>query len=175
LINKSIVTEEIKNKVASSPLITINLEDFLPKGERVIYDLKDNLYEGIILREKEFRTFLKENDWSVYEGKHVAVSCSVDAIIPNWAFMLLTTKIAPFASTVVYGNLEALEDEIIRKAIRNLDPETYRDKKIVIKGCGEIEIPTSAFMEIVSILQPVVASIMYGEPCSTVPVFKSPK
>jgi hypothetical protein len=169
------VKEEIHNKVASSPLLTIDLEDLLPDGERILYDLKNNLYQGIILREKEFRAFLKENDWSVYEGKHVAIYCSVDAIIPNWAFMLLTTEIAPFARTIVYGTLETLNDEIIKQAIRKLDPEQFRDKKIVIKGCSKKDVPVSAFIEIVFLLQPIAASIMYGEPCSTVPVFKRPK
>lgn len=166
------MSEEIINRVATSQLITIDLQELLPDGERAEFDLKEVLYESLILREKEFRSFIKEKDWSVFKDKHVAVHCSADAIVPKWAYMLLATKISPFAKTIVHGNLDHLEDELLLRSIRNINPSTYQDKKIVVKGCGDKQISEAAYMEISAILQPVVASIMYGEPCSTVPVFK---
>lgn len=167
--------EEIINRVASSPLVTLDLEQLSPVGERVMYDIKDNLHQGIILKESDFRAFLRDNDWSFYSEKHVAVFCSVDAIIPNWAFMLLTSKLSPYAKTVVYGNLDYLESELYRQAIRELNPEDYKEKKIVVKGCGEKAVPVSAYMDVMTFLQPVASSVMFGEPCSTVPIFKKPK
>ncbi len=167
--------EEIINRVASSPLVTLDLEQLSPVGERVMYDIKDNLHQGIILKESDFRAFLIDNDWSFYSEKHVAVFCSVDAIIPNWAFMLLTSKLSPYAKTVVYGNLDYLESELYRQAIRLLNPEDYKEKKIVVKGCGEKAVPVSAYMDVMTFLQPVASSVMFGEPCSTVPIFKKPK
>jgi hypothetical protein len=169
------VKEEIINRVASSPLVTLDLEQLSPVGERVMYDIKDNLHQGIILKESDFRAFLRDNDWSFYSEKHVAVFCSVDAIIPNWAFMLLTSKLSPYAKTVVYGNLDYLESELYRQAIRELNPEDYKEKKIVVKGCGEKAVPVSAYMDVMTFLQPVASSVMFGEPCSTVPIFKKPK
>jgi hypothetical protein len=169
------VSEEIINRVSSSPLVTLDIADYIPKGERVQYDLKDNLFQGLILREKDFRAFIKEKDWSEYKGKHVAVLCSVDAIVPKWAYMLLVTKLQPFADTIVYGDLADLERALIIRSLRQINPEDYTDKKLVIKGCGEKEISESAYMEVVNMLQPFVSSIMYGEPCSTVPVFKKPR
>jgi hypothetical protein len=169
------VNEDIINRVSSSQLITLDLADYIPKGERVQYDLKDNLFQGLILREKDFRSFIKEKDWSEYKGKHVAVHCSADAIIPKWAYMLLVTKMLPFATTIVHGDLNDLERDLLIRSINHINPEDYKDKKLVIKGCGEKEIYESAYMEIVLRLQPYVASIMYGEPCSTVPVFKKPR
>ena len=166
------MSQEIINRVATSKLISLNLEDLIPGGERVQYDLKENLYEGFILREKEFRAFIKENDWSEYKDKHVAIYCSTDAIIPRWAYMLLTSRIAPYAGTIVYGDLTKLEDELLIQAVRNINPHDYEDKKVVIKGCGEKEISEAVYMEITSLLLPVASSIMYGEPCSTVPVYK---
>jgi len=166
---------EIINKVAQSPLITIDLEELYEPGERVLYDLKDNLYEGIILKEKDFREHLKTNDWSSYQDKHVAIYCSVDAIIPRWAFMLLAVHLEPFTRTIVYGDLKVLENELFKKAILKINPRNFIDKKVVIKGCSKIEVPTSAYVEITNLLKPFVFSIMYGEPCSTVPVYKKPK
>lgn len=169
------VSEDIINRVSTSQLISLDLADLIPEGKRVQYDLKDNLFQNLILKEKDFRTFIKEKDWSEYKGIHVAVHCSTDAIIPKWAYMLLVSKLQPFASTVVFGDLHDLEKELIIRSIRQINPEVYTDKKLVIKGCGEKEISESAYMEIVFRLQPYVASIMYGEPCSTVPVFKKPR
>ena len=167
--------QAIINRVAQSPLITLNLEDYFPSGERVIYDLKDNLFQGMILKEKDFRNFLKENDWSFYENKNVAILCSVDAIVPTWAFMLLTTKLVPFANLVVHGNLDQLEMALYYLALDEIDFSIYQDKKIVVKGCGDLLIPDSVYVEICKRLLPYASSIMYGEPCSTVPVYKRPQ
>jgi len=167
--------EELVNKVAQSALVTLNLEEYIHSGERVVYDIKDNLFMGLILREKDFRAFIKENDWSVYTGKNVAIINSADAIVPTWAYMLLATKLQSFAHRYIYGDLEALEQVLFQEALAKINPEDYRDAKVVIKGCGNIPVPTFAYVEIMNILLPVVSSIMYGEPCSTVPLFKRPK
>jgi len=169
------VSEEIINRVASSPLITINLEEYLPKEIIMPLDIKDLLYEGMILREKDFRTYAKENEWSKYHDAYVALYCSTDAIIPKWAYMILVSKLLPHARSIYYGTPDELEKELTLQRIRNMDPENYRDKKIVIKGCGDKEISEAAFMQIVVHVQPLAASIMYGEPCSTVPVYKKPR
>ena len=165
----------IINRVANSPLVTFDLEEFYHPGERILLDIADQLYEGLILREKDFRAWAKETDWSVYKGKNVAVWCSVDAIIPTWAYMLLTTRISPFAHTVVFGTLEDLEKAIYQDALNSVDIEKFRDKKVVIKGCGKYQVPESAYVEITRILTPVASSIMYGEACSTVPLYKKPR
>lgn len=166
---------EIINKVAESSLITLNLEELIHPGERVIYDIKDNLFMGLILKEKDFRAFIKENDWSVYTGKNVAIINSADAIVPTWAYMLLASKLEKFANRYVFGSLESLEQALFQEAIAKINPEDYRDAKMVIKGCGSIPVPTYAYVEIMHKLLPVASSIMYGEPCSTVPIYKKPK
>ncbi len=166
---------ELINRVAQSALTTINLEELLHPGERVVYDIKDNLFQGLILREKDFRAFVKENDWSVYEGKNVAILCSVDAIVPTWAYMLLASKLQNYANYFVFGDLEALEQALMQEAISKIDSEEYRDAKVVVKGCGSIPVPTYAYVEIMRKLLPVTSSLMYGEPCSTVPLYKRPK
>ena len=166
------MSEEIVNKVATSGLITLNLEDMRDNGKRVLYDIKQNLFQELILKEKDFRAFVKENDWSVYEGKNVAITCTAEAIVPTWAYMLLMSAISPYANHVVFGDLEDLEQSLFQKTIDSLDPEDYRDQRLVIKGCGDEAVPIFAYTEIVRKLQPVAKSIMYGEPCSTVPVFK---
>lgn len=165
----------IINRVANSPLVTFDLEEFYHPGERLLLDIAGQLYEGLILREKDFRAWVKETDWSVYKDKNVAVWCSVDAIIPTWAYMLITTRISPFAHTVVFGTLEDLEKAIYQNAISSVDPEKFRDKKVVIKGCGKYQVPESAYVEITRLLTPVASSIMYGEACSTVPLYKKRK
>lgn len=167
--------EEIVNRVAKSPLITFNLEDYYDQGDRVVFDIKDQLFQGMVLREKDFREFLRSHDWSAYNGKNVAVTCSADAIVPTWAFMLLTIELAPFAKNVFYGTKEELNKFLFQKALSRVDQEEYRDKKVVIKGCSKYDVPVNAYVELVNLLQPVAASIMYGEPCSTVPLFKRPK
>jgi hypothetical protein len=166
------IQESIVNKVASSGLLTFNLEEFYHKGERVVYDIKDNLFHGLMLREKDFREFIKTHDWSSYAGKNVAVTCSADAIVPTWAYMLLANKLQPFAHEVVFGNLETLEAVLFSKALAKVDLSNYSGERVVIKGCADIEVPVSAYVEITALLSPVVKSIMYGEPCSTVPIFK---
>ena len=167
--------KEIINKVANSPLKTIDLEALYVRGDRVLIDLKDNLYQELILKEKDFRTFVKNHDWSKYQDKHVAIHCSVDAIVPTWAFMLITTRIEPYAQTVVYGNLSRLEESLFISSLESINPQEFANQKVVIKGCSKVEVPISVYVEITRRLRPFVNSIMYGEPCSTVPLYKTPK
>ncbi|HEY0176124.1 MAG TPA: DUF2480 family protein [Pedobacter sp.] len=166
------IQENIVNKVAASGLVTLNLELYYHQGERVVYDIKENLFHGLMLREKDFREFVKEHDWAAYTGKNVAVICSADAIVPTWAYMLLASKMKPYANEVVFGSQEALEAVLFAKALAKIDTEIYRDARVVIKGCADIEVPVAAYVEITNLLTPVVKSVMYGEPCSTVPIFK---
>jgi hypothetical protein len=166
------IQENIVNKVAQSGLVSLDLATIKPEGERVLYDIKDNLFHGLMLREKDFREFIKTHDWSQYQNKHVAITCSTDAIVPTWAYMLLSTKLAEYAATIQFGDLEALENSLFEKAIENLDIEQYKDQKIVIKGCGDIYVPVAAFVSLTARLKAVVKSLMYGEPCSTVPLYK---
>jgi len=166
------IQENIINKVAQSGLISLDLADFYPAGERVLYDIKDNLFHGLMLREKDFRDFVKEHNWAAYTGKHIGIICSADAIVPTWAYMLLANKLAPYAASVVFGDLETLETVLFQQELSKLDVEVYRDQRIVVKGCGDIAVPTSAFVQITSKLTGVAKSIMYGEPCSTVPIYK---
>lgn len=166
------IQENIVNRVAQSGLISLDLAEFYPSGERLFYDIKDNLFHGLMLKEKDFREFVKEHDWTQYAGKHVAIGCSTDAIVPTWAYMLLASKMAPHAKTVVFGDLKTLETLLFDRALNNLDMEKYRDQRVVVKGCGEIPVPDSAYIDITSKLNAVAKSIMYGEPCSTVPIFK---
>lgn len=166
------VQETIVNKVAQSGLMTVDLADFAPQGERIIYDIKDNLFQGLILREKDFREFVKNHDWEQYQGKYVAITCTADAIVPTWAYMLLANRLEPHAADIVFGDLATLETVLYERALEKLDVENYRDQRIVVKGCGDIEVPESAFVKFTSMASKVAKSIMYGEPCSTVPVFK---
>lgn len=166
------MAEEIINRVANSGLITLDLEEFYPEGERVEYDLKDNLWQGLALKEKDFREFIKQNDWSVYKGKNVALTCSVDAIIPSWAYILLSTVILPHANFVTQGNLDDLEIALWENAIHQLNSEDYKDARLIIKGCSNKEVPGSAYIALTRKLQPVVRTIMFGEACSTVPLYK---
>ncbi|MEO0331211.1 MAG: DUF2480 family protein [Bacteroidota bacterium] len=166
---------EIINRVANSPLITFDLEDYYPQGEQVVYDIKDNLFREMILREKDFRTFVKEHDWSQYQGKYVALTCSVDAVVPTWAYMLLAIKLEPYARRVIFGSLETLESILFQEALSRVDLIEFQDAKVVIKGCGNLPVPDFAYVEITRLLRPYVSSIMYGEPCSTVPLYKRPK
>ena len=166
---------EILNKVAESGLITIDLEAYYPEGERIAFDMAPLLVEGLLLREKDFRSFITEHDWSTYKGKHVALFCSTDAIIPRWAWMLLSAALQPFATTVVFGNAETLENVLFESFLSQLNPEDYRDQRVVIKGCSHKPVPVQAYVKLTALLLPVVKSILYGEPCSTVPVYKRPK
>ena len=164
--------EKIVEKIKNRPLSTLNLEDYYPKGERVVFDLKDNLFQGLILREKDFREFIKTNDWQTYQGKNVAITCSADAIIPQWAYMLVATKLEGIANSYCFGDLAALEQKLFNDALSHIDPEDFRDAKLVVKGCSDIAIPSFAYVEITRLLQPYVFSLFYGEPCSTVPLYK---
>lgn len=168
-------TELIINKVANSGLVSLDLEEYYHPGERLVYDIKDNLFQGLLLREKDFREFLKSHDWSQYEGKNIAIICSEDAIVPTWAYMLLAIYLQPHANMFVFGSLENLEDKLFSDAISKLNPEDFHGKKIVVKGCSKFPVPTSAYVEITRILKPVVQSLMFGEPCSTVPLYKKPR
>lgn len=163
------------NKVAESGIITLDLESYFPKEDIMIFDLKDFLYMGLILKEKEFRQALKELNPENFKEKIVAVTCSVDAIIPMWAYMLISSTIQPFAKDITIGNTDDAKKKILLKNIAQINKEEYADKRVVIKGCGETPIPEEAYLEATNILRPVAKSIMYGEPCSTVPVYKKPK
>lgn len=161
------------NKVASSGLITLNLEDYFPTGERIFIDIKDVLFMGMVLKEKDFREWVKTQNWDQYKSQFVAIGCSADAIVPTWAYMLISSKLSGIAKQCVFGDLMALEAVLWRDALNEIDVEKYRGDKMVIKGCGELPVTAAAYTEITRLLTPVSKSIMYGEPCSTVPVFKS--
>lgn len=164
--------EVFVNKVANSGIETINLEDYFPVGERVSIDVKELLFMELVLKEKDFREWIKTNDWTQYSEKFVAVYCSSDAIVPTWAYMLIASKLSGIAQKVVFGDLSALESALWENALNTLEVENYKDKKVVIKGCGDLPVSAAAYTNITSKLLPVVQSLMYGEPCSTVPVFK---
>ncbi|MBL4676091.1 MAG: DUF2480 family protein [Mucilaginibacter sp.] len=166
------IQENIINKVAQSGLVTLDPAQFYVEGERVVYDIKDNLFHGLILKEKDFREFVKNHDWAQYQDKYVAVTCTADAIVPAWAYMLLANKMAPYAKEVVFGNADVLETVLFVKAVKSLDVEQYRNQRIVIKGCGDVPVPVSAYVELTQQLTPVAKSLMFGEPCSTVPIYK---
>jgi hypothetical protein len=166
---------EIINKVELSGIVTLNLEDLYLQGERVLFDMKDVLFQGLILREKDFREFVKNEDWTKYKDKYVAITCSADAIVPTWAYMLLTISLEPFAKKIVFGNLETLEMVLYNEQLSKLNPKEYTDNRIVIKGCSHVPVPLSAYVEITRLLQPYAKSIMYGEACSTVPLYKKAK
>jgi hypothetical protein len=169
------MAEEIVNRVAQSKLITFNLEDIYPPGERVLLDIKDWLYEGLILREKEFRAQIEAHNWEQYTNKYVALTCSTEAIIPGWAYMLLATKTTPFANQVIVGNLEQLETCIYQELLAKLDISSYQDKPVIIKGCTNKPVPPNAYIMLTAKLQTVAKSVMYGEACSSVPLFKRKK
>lgn len=166
------MAEEIINRVANSKLVTFNLEDLYPQGERVLFDIKDWLLEGFVLREKDFRESAKIHDWSHYEGKYVALTCSSDAIIPGWAYMLLSTYLAPVAKKVVVGDLEMLETVLYTEILQNLDVSQYEGLPVIIKGCSRRPVPQNAYLQLINKLQPIAKSVMYGEACSSVPLFK---
>ncbi|MDF2437676.1 MAG: hypothetical protein K0Q95_2052 [Bacteroidota bacterium] len=166
---------EIVNKVSQSGLITIDLEEFYPSGDRVVFDIKDHLFQGLILREKDFREFIKNHDWAAYKDKYVSLICTADAIVPTWAYMLLATQLEPYAKKVIFGDLETLETILYNEILSKINLIDYKDARIVIKGCGKLPVPKAAYVQITSLLRPIAKSIMYGEPCSTVPLYKQPK
>lgn len=167
------MADEIINRVASSKLKTIDLEDFYPDGKRILIDLKDWLYEGLVLREKDFRNALKSHDWSLYNNAYVAVNCSTDAIIPAWAFMLISVYLEPHAKIVVIGDLNDLETSLYQRIIHEMDVSEFKDLPVIIKGCANKPVPTAAYVMITNKLRPIAKSIMYGEACSSVPLYKN--
>jgi hypothetical protein len=173
LLSLHVMQEEIINKVSQSALVTLDLESFFPTENIQIFDLKPFLFMELILKEKDFRAALLTTDWSVYKDKIVGVYCSADAVIPVWAYMLVTSYLQPYAKEVIMGDEAAVLRQILTNRIQAIDPNEYKDQRIVIKGCGEKPIGDFAYLEITKLLRPVAKSIMYGEPCSTVPVFKA--
>jgi len=169
------MADEIINRVAQSKLVVIDLEDFYPQGKRVLFDIKDWLYEGVVLREKEFRLQVKEHDWSQYQNQFIALICSTDAIVPAWAYMLITIELASYSKKTIIGDLNALETSIYQDIINTLDLSSYQDQPIIIKGCSNKPVPENAYILLSEKLQPIAKSIMYGEACSSVPLFKKKK
>ncbi len=167
--------ELFTNKVAESGIITIDLENYFSKEEIMVFDLKDFLFMGLILKEKDFRQSLKEIDTDKFKNKIVAVTCSAEAIIPMWAYMLVASLLQPISKEIILGNEKEVEKKLLLKNINTIHTEEYLDKRVVIKGCGEKSIPEEAYLEITKLLRPIAKSIMYGEPCSTVPVYKQAK
>ncbi|MCB0791974.1 MAG: DUF2480 family protein [Flavobacteriales bacterium] len=165
----------ILNKVAASGIITIDLEEMYPQGERVVLDLKPLLWQEVALKEDDLRDFCKAHDWAQYNGKFVAVHCSADAIIPTWAFMLVATHLQPHAAFVTQGGSDQLERAIFTRFVQQLDIGPYQQARVVVKGCSKLPVPLNAYVELSAKLLPVVKSLMFGEPCSTVPLYKAPK
>ena len=164
--------DAIVNKVAESGLVTLDLENYYPKEDVVVFDLKDYLFMGMILKEKDFRAALQNINWSQYENKNIGLTCSADAIIPMWAYMLVASYLRSFAKEFLFGNKETAVAALILKNLAQLNGEDFTDKRVVIKGCGDVQIPEAAYIEITNKLRPFAKSIMYGEPCSTVPIYK---
>ena len=169
------MAEEIINRVANSKLITIDLEDFYPSGNRVVFDIKDWLFEEIILKEKDFREHVKNHDWAQYQDNYIALTCSSDAIIPSWAYLLVSAELSNYTKKVVVGDLELLETVIYQEIINQLDVSEYDSKPVIIKGCADKPIPASAYTLLIEKIQPVARTIMFGEACSTVPLYKKKK
>ena len=166
------MSEAIINRVTESALSTIDLEEFYPKEEVLVFDFKSFLFMELILKEKDYREALKTHDWQKYKEKIVAVTCSTDAIIPMWAYMLTASYLQPVAKEVVFGTQEEVKRALLLKNIAQLPIAEFSDKRVVIKGCGEMPIGEAAYLQATQLLRPVVKSIMYGEPCSTVPIYK---
>lgn len=164
--------DEIVNKVAQSGLITLDLEDYYPKEETVVFDIKDYLFMGMILKEKDFRAALQALDWEQFRNKNVAITCTADAVVPMWAYMLVMTYLQPVAHFAAFGDAEFVYRTAFLQNLQKIDTSEYVDKRIVIKGCGDKGAGEAAYAEITRLLLPLVKSIMYGEPCSTVPIYK---
>ncbi|MEI9808220.1 MAG: DUF2480 family protein [Bacteroidota bacterium] len=166
------MNDPIINKVAESGLITLDPEKYYPKGETAVFDMKDFLFMGLILKEKDYREALKSHDWEKYRDRNVAITCSADAVIPVWAYMLAASYLQPVARDIVMGDEKELHKTIFLKNLSQIDTGEFTDKRVVIKGCGETPIGDFVYTELTRLLRPVAKSIMYGEPCSTVPVYK---
>lgn len=162
----------IVNRVANSNLMVIDLEDFYPQGKRERIDISEWLFEGVVLKEKEFRKSVDLHDWSQYKGAYIALDCSTDAIIPGWAFMLISIQLAPYAKKISVGSIAELESLLFSEIIESLNLDPYEDKSVIIKGCSNIPIPQNAYVFLAKRLQPIARKIMYGEACSAVPLFK---
>ena len=169
------MNELFVNKVAESGIITLDLEEFYPKEEVAVFDMKDHLFMGLILKEKDFRETMKALDLEPYKGKNIALTCSADAVIPVWAYMLVVSYLEPVAAAIIFGDADFLHKTLFLQNISKIDTTAYEDKRVVIKGCGELPITEAAYVAITGLLRPVAKSIMYGEPCSTVPIYKKPR
>src|SRR5690554_5687605 len=166
------IPQEIRNRVAESKLETFNLEEVYPEGKRVLFDIKDWLDQGFILKEKEFRALANNHNWEQYQDAYIAVYCSTDAIVPTWAYMLITTKLNPYCKKVVLGTLDTLETVVYREVIQELDLSMFKDKPVIVKGCSKKPVPEDAYLFITWRLQKVAKSVMFGEACSSVPLYK---
>ena len=166
------MAELFNNKVAESGLLTIDLASLLPSNEIILFDIKPYLFKELILKEKEFRASLLNIDWSIYQDKIVGIVCSTDAIIPMWANMLIVSSLHPYAKAVYFGDENKVREQLLQESISKINTDQYIDQRVVVKGCGETPIGESAYIAITQKLRPLVKSIMYGEPCSTVPVYK---
>jgi len=166
------MAEEIINRVANSKLKVIDLEDYYPEGKRILFDIKDWLLEGLVLREKDFRDSVSQHDWSQYQDCYVALHCSTDAIVPDWAYMLITVQLKNHAKKIVIGTLDNLESILYASIISNLDISIYKDMPVIIKGCSHKPVPSNALVMLTEKLQPIAKSIMFGEACSSVPLYK---
>ncbi len=166
------MSEPLNNKVSESGLITLDLASFIPANEIVLFDIKPFLFMELILKEKDFRAALAVLDWSQYQDKFVGIYCSTDAIIPMWANMLIVSGLSPFATGVYFGDEQKVREQVLLENISLLNAGTYTDQRVVVKGCGDTPIGEAAYVAITHKLRPTVKSIMYGEPCSTVPVYK---
>lgn len=166
------MADEILNRVANSKLKVIDLEDYYPEGKRVLFDIKDWLLEGLVLREKDFRNYVSEHNWSQYQDSYIALYCSTDAIVPDWAYMLITIQLQDIAKFTVIGTLDQLESILYTSIISNLDVSIYQDMPVIIKGCSHKPVPANAFVFLSQRLKPIAKSIMFGEACSSVPLYK---
>lgn len=166
------MADEIINRIANSKLMVIDLEDFYPEGKRVLFDIKDWLFEGFVLREKDFRDLVKNYNWSQHQNQYIALTCSTDAIIPAWAYMLLVVNLEPFVEKAIVGTLEVLETSIYQDIINKIKIDSFKDKPVIIKGCSNKPVPVNAYTLLIKKLKPVAKSLMYGEACSSVPLFK---
>jgi len=169
------MADEVINRVANSSLKTIDLEDFYPSEKRTVIDIKPWLFNEFILKEKDFRNSLKNHNWAQYKNQYIALTCSTNAIIPSWAYMLIATYLTPFAKKTIVGNLQELENAIFQDILNNFDYKAYQNLPVIIKGCANKPIPETAYIQLIKNLQPIAKSIMFGEACSSVPLFKAAK